>query len=186
MPCFRGQSTPRRWNQKAWEPRKHATQPYPPGQPYPATFRKDKPENRNQKIENQKEESRKRIAELAIFFSGFYFLVSIFLQWTAGELNPDSLGANKVSSLWTSSPCQRSGIRNQESEALLTSDSCFLTPEVIPDGLEPSLPGCGPGRPAVVFAAGPRDQQVAEVGIEPTGCRDSSFSARGHVTSAKR
>ena len=26
------------------------------------------------------------------------------LQWTAGELNPDSLGANQVSSLWTSSP----------------------------------------------------------------------------------
>lgn len=36
--------------------------------------------------------------------------------------------------------------------------------QVIPDGLEPSLPGSRPG----VFAAGPRDQQVAEVGIEPT------------------
>ena len=27
-----------------------------------------------------------------------------FLQWTAGESNPDYLGANQVSSRWTSSP----------------------------------------------------------------------------------
>ena len=54
--------------------------------------------------------------------------------------------------------CQESGVRNQGSETdtfwFLTPDSCFLTPGMIPDGLEPSLPGCGPG----VFAAGPRDQ----------------------------
>src|SRR5712692_5742300 len=41
---------------------------------------------------------------------------------------------------------------------------CSVMRRVIPDGLEPSLPGCGPG----VFAAGPRDQPVAEVGVEPT------------------
>ncbi len=34
---------------------------------------------------------------------------------------------------------------------------------MIPEGLEPSLPGCRPG----VVAAGPRDQ-LAEVGVEPT------------------
>src|SRR6266849_241805 len=50
---------------------------------------------------------------------------------------------------------------------LLTKEECHpntCRPQVIPDGLEPSLPGCGPG----VFAAGPRDQTVTEVGIEPT------------------
>ena len=53
------------------------------------------------------------------------------LKWTAGELNPDFLGASQASS--------RVGPAAQS---------------VIPDGLEPSLPGCGPG----VFAAGPRDR----------------------------
>ena len=36
-----------------------------------------------------------------------------FLQWTAGESNPDCLGANQASSRWTSGPCiqeVRSGI----------------------------------------------------------------------------
>src|SRR5262249_38718847 len=54
------------------------------------------------------------------------------------------------------------------------SPACLLTTEacrhntcrpVIPDGLEPSLPGCGPG----VFAAGPRDH----------------FSSRGRIRTDK-
>ncbi len=60
---------------------------------------------------------------------------------------------------------QRSA-RDLNPASLLTTEACRRNTcrPVIPDGLEPSLPGCGPG----VFAAGPRDQQVAEVGIEPT------------------
>jgi hypothetical protein len=49
-------------------------------------------------------------------------------KWTARELHPHFRRAEPAPSCWTSSP-------------------------VIPDGLEPSLPGCGPG----VVAAGPRD-----------------------------
>lgn len=72
-------------------------------------------------------------------------------QWTAGESNPDCRFATPASSHWTSSPVSR-----PQREA------------VVPDGLEPSLPGCRPG----VVAAGPRDHPtcspVAEVGVEPT------------------
>src|SRR6266446_10947896 len=56
--------------------------------------------------------------------------------------------------------------RDLNPASLLTMEACHRNTcrPVIPDGLEPSLPGCGPG----VFAARPRDQTVAEVGIEPT------------------
>src|SRR5579863_8592472 len=57
--------------------------------------------------------------------------------------------------------CNRSGLsRTAQPLAYL---GCFL--QMIPDGLEPSLPGCRPG----VFAAGPRDRVVLKSG--PTGNR---------------
>lgn len=40
---------------------------------------------------------------------------------------------------------------------------------VIPDGIEPSFPGCHPG----VFASGPRDQSVQPAGVEPARTRVS-------------
>ena len=104
---------------------------------------KEKPENRNQKIEKEPSQEYRKGDSLSSFLVSI-LLFLFFFQWTAGELNPDSLGANQVSSLWTSSP----SLPDIKDEGLSTKDQ-----PVIPDGLEPSLPGCGPG----VFAAGPRD-----------------------------
>ncbi len=80
-----------------------------------------------------------------------------FHQWTHRESNPDFPSAERVSSRWTMSPAN-SGPRG--SRTLISGVRSRRRPvgpaarTVIPDGLEPSLPGCGPG----VFAAGPRDQ----------------------------
>ena len=35
----------------------------------------------------------------------------VVVQWTAGESNPDYLGANQVSFRWTSSPCFSRSVR---------------------------------------------------------------------------
>src|SRR6266849_3714110 len=56
--------------------------------------------------------------------------------------------------------------RDLNPASLLTMEACRRNTcrPVIPDGLEPSLPGCGPG----VFAAGPRDQKSSRGGNRTT------------------
>src|SRR4051812_5783639 len=86
-------------------------------------------------------------------------------EWTAGESNPDFLVAGQASFRWTSRPssnrAERSA-RESNPARLRTEEVCrqkhLQTLRVVPDGLEPSLPGCDPG----VVAAGPRDGRVAE------------------------
>src|SRR5947209_3679559 len=73
-------------------------------------------------------------------------------QWTAGESNPNLRYATPASSRWTSSPFN----------------------QMIPDGLEPSLPGC---KPAVV-AAGPRDRSSATSGDNRRGGRVCLYRRR--------
>src|SRR6266436_5020258 len=63
---------------------------------------KEKPENRNQKIEKEPSQYRKDDSLSSFLVSIFLFL--FFFQWTAGELNPDFLGANQVSSLLNQQP----------------------------------------------------------------------------------
>ena len=71
-------------------------------------------------------------------FRGWRITAFLPPEWTARESHPHFRRAGPAPSCWTSSP--------------------FF--QVIPDGLEPSLPGCGPG----VFAAGPRDHCSSQGG----------------------
>ena len=47
----------------------------------------------------------------------------VLCEWTAGESNPDYLGANQASSLWTSGPFERS-VRGLNPVLVLTKDAC--------------------------------------------------------------
>lgn len=82
-----------------------------------------------------------------------------FHQWTHRGSNPDCQSAELVSFRWTMSPSQTSGPRG--SRTLISGLRSRRRPvgpaaqSMIPDGLEPSLPGCRPG----VVAAGPRDHR---------------------------
>ncbi len=48
----------------------------------------------------------------------------MFIQWTAGDSNPDYLGANQVSSPWTSGPCFERSIRESNPVFLPTEEVC--------------------------------------------------------------
>jgi hypothetical protein len=99
------------------------------------------------------------------------------LQWTHRELNPDFQHAMLASCLWTMSPQWTAGDSNPDSRhAKPVSCRWTSSPSVIPDGLEPSLPGCGPG----VFAAGPRDHGSSRGGSRThkiTGSRPGRFAS---------
>src|SRR5437016_4899753 len=109
-----------------------------PGQPYPATFHALDPPGiepgfpacRTGVVPSGMSPQVRGVGTLPTV-SGFQgWRITAFLppEWTARDSHPHFRRAEPAPFYWTSSP-------------------------VIPDGLEPSLPGCGPG----VFAAGPRD-----------------------------
>ncbi len=81
------------------------------------------------------------------------------LQWTAGESNPDCLGANQASSRWTSGPPMeevRPGVEPglpPYRGGVLPKHLQTASSQVIPGGVDHRFPGCHPG----VFAVGPRD-----------------------------
>src|SRR5437868_10122983 len=75
-------------------------------------------------------------------------------QWTAGESNPNLRCAEPASSRWTSSPNWLEGdgcravLKNRPRATGRFFKTALQPPSpLIPDGLEPSLPGC---KPAVV------------------------------------
>ena len=121
-----------------------------PGQPYPATFQVDPPG-----IEPGSPVCRTGVVPLdhEPVQSG---------EWGSNPRSPASKAGGLPLSYPLSGPrgirTLISGVRSRRRPVGPAAQS------VIPDGLEPSLPGCGPG----VVAAGPRDQTVAEMGIEPT------------------
>ena len=55
------------------------------------------------------------------FLSQFGYLPC---EWTAGESNPDYLGANQASSHWTSSPLWERSVREWNPVRRLTMDAC--------------------------------------------------------------
>lgn len=48
----------------------------------------------------------------------------MLIQWTAGDSNPDCLGANQASSLWTSGPHFKRSVRELNPVFLLTEEVC--------------------------------------------------------------
>jgi hypothetical protein len=48
----------------------------------------------------------------------------MFIQWTAGDSNPDYLGANQASSLWTSGPYFMRSVRDSNPAFFLTEEAC--------------------------------------------------------------
>jgi hypothetical protein len=49
----------------------------------------------------------------------------MFIEWTAGDSNPDYLGANQVSFPWTSGPCIKRSVRDSNPVFLLTEEVCY-------------------------------------------------------------
>ena len=86
-----------------------------PGKPYPATFR-----NHAQWTD------RELNPDLQTRQPGVFPLdhQPIFIQWTAGESNPDCLGANQASSPWTSGPHLKRSVRESNPVFLLTEEVC--------------------------------------------------------------
>ena len=99
----------------------------------------------------------------------------MFIQWTAGDSNPDYLGANQVSSPWTSGPCFKRSVRESNPVFLLTEEVCCRNTY---------RPSSDPGWSrttaflVVIQASLPLDHgivlSVTEVGLEPTGTRLST------------
>lgn len=48
----------------------------------------------------------------------------VVIEWTAGDSNPDFLGANQVSSPWTSGPYFERSVRGLNPVFLLTEEVC--------------------------------------------------------------
>ncbi len=101
----------------------------------------------------------------------------VFVQWTAGESNPDCLGANQASSLWTSGPHYREvrpgvepGLPPYHGGVLPKHLQTISSVTVIPDGVEPSLSWLSPRR----LCLWTTESQVTGVGLEPTGTRLST------------
>jgi hypothetical protein len=96
-------------------------------------------------------------------------------QWTAGDSNPDYLGANQASFLWTSGPCVKRSVRELSPALLPTTEACCRNTY---------RPSSDPGWSrttaflVVIQASSPLDRgimlQVTEVGVEPTGTRLST------------
>ena len=101
-------------------------------------------------------------------------------QWTAGESNPDCLGANQASSHWTSGPYHR------EVRPGVEPDLSPYRGGVLPKHLQTIFNNSDPGWSRTIallvvaqasFAVGPRDRpysSVTGVGLEPTGTRLST------------
>ena len=98
----------------------------------------------------------------------------MFIQWTAGDSNPDCLGANQASSPWTSGPHFQRSVRDLNPIFLLTEEVCCRNtyrPSSDPRWNRTST------FLVVTQASLPLDQGIISVtgmGVEPTGTRLST------------